>query len=315
MMAWRTGMDHGRFEGPEAAPGDSSGERMLRLPEPGPGLRDLWGIYDAHYDEISAATLKSILRAPEGRVLAQSVGAYRTSVASPEASRSRLRAAMVDGEWGPYIESIRGLGCFYAREGLAFRVWPMTVHALWTELRDLVATTHEHDVRRLLTCLGAAQDYVNVLFVVIAEEYIREWEATIGRQQAIRELSTPVLLLKPGLLVVPIIGVVDQPRTEQLREQLLTAIREHRARVVVLDVTGVAGIEAAVAPHLMRAVAAARLMGARAVLSGLSTTNAQVLADTGIDLAGVVTASDLRAGIQQADAMLPTALRPRRSSA
>jgi len=62
-------------------------------------------------------------------------------------------------------------------------------------------------------------------------------------------------------------------------------------------------------------VGAARLMGARAVLSGLSTANAQVIADTGIDLAAVICAADLRAGIQQADAMLPTAVVPRRSRA
>jgi rsbT co-antagonist protein RsbR len=85
--------------------------------------------------------------------------------------------------------------------------------------------------------------------------------------------------------------------------------------VVVLDVTGVAEIDAAVASRLMRAVGAARLMGARSVLSGLSTANAQVLADTGIDLAGATTASDLRASIQQADAMLPTAVAPLRSRA
>jgi rsbT co-antagonist protein RsbR len=288
---------------------------MLRLPEAGPALGDLWDVYDASYDAVTAATMRRIAEEGEGGALAQSVGTYRRSVQSPEVNREQLRAGMVDGEWGPYIGSIQVLGAFYAREGLAFRVWPMTLHAFWTELRERVAAAYDHDVQRLLRCLSALQDYVNVLFVVIAEEYLLEREAAIRRQQAIRELSTPVLPLKPGLLVVPIIGVVDRPRAEQLREQLLAAIRDHRARVVVIDVTGVAEIDAAVASRLMRAVGAARLMGARSVLSGLSTANAQVLADADVDLAGVATASDLQAGIQQADAMLPTAVVPLRSRA
>jgi len=306
-------MAHWRSESWTAGAGDASGERTLRLPEAGTGLRDLWSVYDANYDEVTAATMRAIARQGETGALAQSVGAYRRNVQSPEVNRQQLRRGMLDGEWGSYIESIRGLGFFYAREGLSFRVWPMTLHAFWTELRDRVAATHEHDVKRLVGCLGALQDYVNVLFVVIAEEYLREREAAIHRQQAIRELSTPVLPVQPGLLVVPIVGVVDQPRAEQFRAQLLAAIREHRARVVVLDVTGVAEIDSAVASHLMRAVGAARLMGARSVVSGLSTANAQVIADTGIDLAGVTCAADLRAGIQRANAMLLTTVVPRRS--
>jgi rsbT co-antagonist protein RsbR len=296
-------------------PGNSPEGSTTRLPKPGPALRDLWSVYDAHYDEISAATLESILRDPEGRALAQSVATYRRTAASPEADRQRLASAMVDGHWGPYIEGIRGVGSFYAREGLAFGMWPMALHAFSAELRDRVTTAYEHNVRRLVACLSALHDYVNMLFVVIAREYLGEREATIRRQQTISELSTPVLPVQPGLLVVPIVGVVDQPRAEQLRRQLLAAIREHRALVVVLDVTGVAEIDSAVASHLMRAVGAARLMGARSVLSGLSTENAQAVEDTGIDLAGVACASDLRAGIQQANAMLTSPVVPLRSRA
>src|SRR5439155_27194800 len=138
------------------------------------------------------------------------IGTYRRTVASPETNREQLRAGMVDGEWDSYIESIRGLGAFYAREGLAYRVWPMTLHAFWTVLRDRVAAAYEDGLRRLAVCLRSLQDYVNLMFVVIAEEYLHQREATIRRQQAIRDLSTPVLCLKTGMLVVPIIGIVDQ---------------------------------------------------------------------------------------------------------
>src|SRR5205807_2515753 len=98
-----------------------------------------------------------------------------------------------------------------------------------------------------------------------------------AQQEAIRELSTPVLKVRQGLLLLPLIGAIDSERAAQFTSEVLRAIRIHRARVVVLDVTGVAGMDTRVAHHVLQAVDAMRLMGATAILSGLAPEVAQTL--------------------------------------
>jgi anti-anti-sigma regulatory factor len=280
-------------------------EDALRLPAAGDALRDLWGVLEAHYEEVTAATMDRIMADGVAGPLAESIESYRqTGAGASEESREQLRAAMVDGAWDAYVVGIRELGAFYAREGLAFRTWPRSLHAFWAELRDQVVITYEREPQRAVQCMSVLQDFVNLIFVAIAEEYLEEREATIRQQERVRELSTPVLPVMPGLLVLPVIGIVDQARAAQLGDRLLAAIRQHRARVIVLDVTGLPEIDTGVANHLMRAVGAARLMGARAVLCGLSTANAIVLSQLSVDLAGMVTAVDLMDGIRRATAML-----------
>src|SRR5581483_3401889 len=105
---------------------------------------------------------------------------------------------------------------------------------------------------------------------VTMDVLVLERERIIRQQQeAIRELSTPVLQIRDRLLLLPIIGVIDTHRARLITENLLRAIRDNRARVVVMDVTGVATIDSKVANHLLQTVTAARLMGATVIVSGL----------------------------------------------
>ena len=137
------------------------------------------------------------------------------------------------------------------------------------------------------------------------DTYIHQRERTILTQEAaIRELSTPVLRVREGMLILPIIGLIDAQRARQLTEQLLRAIRENRARVVVVDVTGVPTIDTQVANHLVQAVDASRLMGAVAIVTGLSAEVAQTLVALGLDLRKLNTVGDLQGGIEEADRVL-----------
>ena len=134
---------------------------------------------------------------------------------------------------------------------------------------------------------------------------IFERDRTIRLQQReLEELSTPVLQLRQGLLILPIIGMLDARRAQQLTEQLLQAIRARRAKVVVLDVTGVAAVDSRVANHLLQTVDAARLMGATAIVTGISPEVAQTLVGLGIGLGSVLTVADLQGGIDEADRLL-----------
>jgi rsbT co-antagonist protein RsbR len=122
--------------------------------------------------------------------------------------------------------------------------------------------------------------------------------------EAIKELATPVLQVREGLLVAPIIGLIDTQRARQLTESILWAIRRQRAKVVVIDVTGVPVVDSKVANHLVQTVEAARLMGARAILTGISPEIAQTLVVLGVNLRSVQTVADLQGGIEEAERCL-----------
>ena len=121
-----------------------------------------------------------------------------------------------------------------------------------------------------------------------------------SKQQAILELSTPVLQLQPGLLVLPVIGALDLERAQQLDERLLSAVREHRARVVVIDVTGVPVLESAVALRVLGTVASVRLLGARVLVTGMSAELAQALVALDIDVSALDSFADLQGGVEAA---------------
>jgi rsbT co-antagonist protein RsbR len=100
------------------------------------------------------------------------------------------------------------------------------------------------------------------------------------------------------------IGVLDAQRARQLTEHLLEGIRAHRAKVVVIDITGVPDIDSHVANHLVQTVEAARLMGARVIITGLSPDIAQTLATIGVDLSMMNAVGDLQGGIEEAERLL-----------
>jgi rsbT co-antagonist protein RsbR len=135
--------------------------------------------------------------------------------------------------------------------------------------------------------------------------FVEERERIIRDQQdALLELSTPVLQVRERLLILPIIGVLDTARAQQLTEQLLHGIRRHRAKLVVIDITGVPTVDEIVANSLVDTVTASRLMGADVIITGLSSEIAQTLVTVGVDLSKMHTVGDLQGGIEEAERQL-----------
>jgi rsbT co-antagonist protein RsbR len=153
--------------------------------------------------------------------------------------------------------------------------------------------------------LDAYEPAANRIANTVAVSFVEERERVIRQQQdALRELSTPVLQVRERLLILPIIGILDTQRAQQLTEQLLRGIRTHRAKVVVIDITGVPEIDEAVANHLVQTVDASRLMGAGVIVTGLSSDIAQTLVTIGVDLSKITTVGDLQGGIEEAERVL-----------
>jgi PAS domain S-box-containing protein len=145
--------------------------------------------------------------------------------------------------------------------------------------------------------LGAAED--------ITER--RTIDEAIRRQrEAIRELSTPVLRIRDRLLILPVIGEIDAPRAQHLTAELLRSIRTNRAKVVVIDMTGVAAMSPQVAQQIFSTIEACRLLGASIIMTGLSHGIADVLVSFGVDLGRVTSLGDLQSGMEEAERLLAT---------
>jgi len=176
-------------------------------------------------------------------------------------------------------------------------------------LRDVLARSlfvkYVHDGELLNRILDAYEPAANRIAVTVSVSFVEERERVIREQQeSIRELSTPVLQVRERLLILPIIGVLDSQRARQLTEQLLSAIQTNRAKVVVVDITGVATIDLKVANHLFHTVEASRLMGASVIVTGLSSKIAQTLVDLDVDLSMIRTVGDLQGGLEEAERVM-----------
>ena len=176
-------------------------------------------------------------------------------------------------------------------------------------LRDVLARSlfkkYQGDFELLNRVFDAYEPAANRIANTVGVSFVQERERVIRQQQeAIRELSTPVLQVRERLVILPIIGVLDSQRARQLTEQLLRGIRTHRAKVVVIDITGVPEIDSTVANHLVQTVEASRLMGASVVITGLSPDIALTLVTIGVDLSKMNAVGDLQGGIEHAERLL-----------
>ncbi|MHB8896514.1 MAG: STAS domain-containing protein [Candidatus Geothermincolia bacterium] len=176
-------------------------------------------------------------------------------------------------------------------------------------LRDVYGRSlfrwYQQDINKLYNALDTYEPVANKILAIVALAFIQERERVVRQQQeAIRELSTPVLQVREKMLVLPIIGMIDSQRARQLTEQLLVAVKENRAKVVIVDVTGVPAVDSKIANHLLQTIDAASLMGARAIITGLSPDVAQALVSIGVDVARFNAVGNLQGGIEVADRIL-----------
>ena len=273
-------------------------------PDQRAAMREFFEVYEAHYEEVSEALLAWATRHPELAPLLRAVPPEEMD-GQRRRSRELMREAAVEGQWEPYLAHLRSEGIRYAQAGLSFRAWFELVGGFRRLLRPHLVSAYASDPRRLDAVTDAMDRFVDLAMATVGEAYLEAKQEQIhAQQEAIRELSTPVLPVREGLLILPVVGMIDTTRAQQITERLLRGIEAHRARLVVLDITGVPAVDSAVANHLLQTVRAARLMGATVVVTGLSAANAQTLVRIGVDLSGLNTVGDLRGGLEEADRLL-----------
>jgi rsbT co-antagonist protein RsbR len=193
-------------------------------------------------------------------------------------------------EYKPVLEMLadfsrsRGLQGFTPSETATF------VFSFKQPLISALRTSVENNPAELVETMLSADHLIDKLGLHTTEVYQRSREEVIRRQQEeMLELSTPVVQLWEGIVALPLIGTLDSARTSVVMETLLQTIVETRSEIAIIDITGVPTVDTLVAQHLLKTVAAARLMGADCIISGIRPQIAQTMVHLQIDLSAVTT--------------------------
>jgi len=263
---------------------------------------ELAPISDQVADEIIDDFYKHILRFESAAQQFSSEKQIERVKAGQKRYFSELISATLDDA---YVGERRRIGRIHEAAGITPMLYIGAYAYYLNRLGRLINQMMSEDAERALKLYLSLQKIAHFDMALALQTYVEAREQTIEAQQReISELPTPVLQLKAGLILIPVVGAMDTSRTRMLTIALLEGIRQYRARAVVLDITGVAFVDSAVANHLIQTTQAARLMGARSVLTGVSAEVAQALVKIGVSSEALNTAGDLQSGILEAEALL-----------
>ncbi|HYD59872.1 MAG TPA: protoglobin domain-containing protein [Noviherbaspirillum sp.] len=262
-------------------------------------LKSVSSLADRYADEVIEEFYRHLLSFEETRVFFDNPD----TLERVKNAQKNYFLRLTRGDYGPdYIENRLRVGSVHERISLPVKAY-LGMYNFY--LRSVFARLHETYRDEPTRAFDTFVSLMKLTFLDIGlaiDTYVESRERTIGQQQdAIKELSTPVLPFREGILLLPVIGMIDSFRASQLTEQLLHSIRDTRARVVVVDITGVPYVDSRVASHLVQTVEAARLMGSRVIVSGVSPEIALTMVTLGIDLGRIETVGDMQSGLERAE--------------
>ena len=192
--------------------------------------------------------------------------------------------------WTPLKGQLERLSVTQARQGFTPSETATFVFSLKEPLFDLIQSLGDNTI----DLVWMASKLVDKLGLFSLEYFMAGREAVIREQQeSMLELSTPVVQLWDSILAVPLIGALDSNRTQIVMESLLQKIVETESDIAIIDITGVPTVDTMVAQHLLKTITAAKLMGARCIISGIRPQIAATIVHLGVDLGEVVTKSSL----------------------
>jgi rsbT co-antagonist protein RsbR len=201
----------------------------------------------------------------------------------------------VDGQhWAAVRELLNSFSASRAQQGFSPSETALFVFSLKQPLFDKLRREYKDDADTLSREIWVATEMLDKLGLQTTEMYQKTRESVIARQQQeLMELSTPVVRLWDGILALPLIGTLDSERTQVVMENLLQSIVATGSNIAIIDITGVPLVDTLVAQHLLKTVAAARLMGADCIISGIRPQIAQTIVHLGVDLGNVISKATL----------------------
>ena len=199
-----------------------------------------------------------------------------------------------------YVEDRLRVGVAHERLGVSTKLYLGAYRRYLDLILERLARDFEEAVA-VRRAFSSIQKIVYFDMSLALDTYHAASAETIGRHQAaIRELSTPVIRVHEGILLLPLVGAVDSARAMQITETVLSAVAEQHARVLIIDIAGVPVVDTRVADHLLKTTAAVRLLGAQTILSGIAPQVARTVVQLGADLSGMRTVGRLSDGIELA---------------
>jgi rsbT co-antagonist protein RsbR len=202
-------------------------------------------------------------------------------------------------------EILSGISITRARQGFTPRETGLFVLSLKDALQQILQDEVKNDPQLLYESSQKLNKLMDAFGVVTFETFIKGREEVIRRQtDEITEISTPVIRIWDGILALPIIGTLDSARTQTVMENLLQEIVNTGCTIAILDISGVPTVDSLVAQHLIKTVAATRLMGAECIISGIRPEIAQTVVHLGIDLSNIVTKASLASALKHAFSMM-----------
>ena len=211
-----------------------------------------------------------------------------------EAVESENLMDITSTPWGAVRDFLANVSQSRAQQGFSPSETAAFIFSFKQPLFTRLRQEHGRDADGLAKDIWVATWLIDKLGLYTTEMYQKKREEIIGRQQQeLLELSTPVVELWKGILALPLIGTLDSARTQVVMENLLQRIVETGSAIAIIDITGVPTVDTLVAQHLLKTVAAARLMGADCIISGIRPQIAQTIVHLGVDLANVITKSSL----------------------
>lgn len=197
-------------------------------------------------------------------------------------------------QWDDARSFLAELSRSRALQGFTSTETALFVLSLKQSLFAAIRTALADDAQAMAATTWSASELIDRLALHTVESYQKTREAVIARQQEdLLELSTPVVKIWDGILVLPMIGTLDSARTQVVMESLLQRIVDTSSEMAIIDITGVPTVDTLVAQHLLKAVTAIRLMGADCIISGIRPQIAQTIVHLGVDLRGVTTKASL----------------------
>lgn len=202
-------------------------------------------------------------------------------------------------------EILSGISISRARQGFTPRETGYFVFSLKDAIMQTLESELKAEPAELVEVVLRMSKTLDNLGIVTFETFIKGREEVILRQtDEMAEISTPVIRVWDGILALPIIGTLDSSRTQVVMESLLNEIVESGSTIAILDISGVPAVDSLVAQHLIKTVAATRLMGAECVISGIRPEIAQTVVHLGIDLSNIVTKATLASALKFAFGVL-----------
>jgi rsbT co-antagonist protein RsbR len=211
-----------------------------------------------------------------------------------DATASGELADVATGAWTPARDLLAEVSRTRSLQGFTPKDVATFILSLKRPLFELLRREADGNQDRLFLEIWTATTLLDQLGYWTTEVFQKTREGVIARQQQeMLELSTPVVNLWDGILALPMIGTLDSNRTQIVMESLLQRIVETGSEIAIIDITGVPTVDTLVAQHLLKTVAAARLMGADCIISGIRPQIAQTIVHLGVDLAAVTTKASL----------------------